>query len=462
MNLRALGGLSVALALTSLACGSSPKPGRGDAGTDAGTLPDAGTPPDAGHATGALTLMLSAPSGVAPAVSLSGPGGYTYALPSGMATQTLTGLEPGAYTVNAERVVSPGPIVSSIYDPGVASLPVTVTAGTTATASVTYGPRKGTGSLWLTDKNANAALAYTPDLLAVTGAPPPSVGIAFPAGSQTYALAFDKDGNAWMTLPSASKIVRFAPSLLGVSGSPTESASINDANAPARLTLDAAGDLWVLDTGNNSIVKYKASDLTGTGLLAISPALTVTYSGFKTLNGLAFDGNGNLWIADSNFNGSPFTGVIREYTPAQLATTGTVLLAPAATFDSSKIKASQGLAVDSHGNLWSANFGATGADPTLIRFDASQLTGSGTISTAPALVVTSTALNSPGAIAFDESGALWVANYAGRTLVPFAASQIVGSGTQNLTPATVLSGPAGNGYTGLAFDPAAAGLPLPR
>ena len=81
---------------------------------------------------GTLALTISGlPSGVAAQVSVTGPGGFSQVLSS---SQTLNTLAPGSYTVTAGRVTSGAPS----YNAAPGSQIVTITAGATSTATVTY------------------------------------------------------------------------------------------------------------------------------------------------------------------------------------------------------------------------------------------------------------------------------------------------------------------------------------
>jgi CARDB len=86
---------------------------------------------------GGLTVTIAGlPSGTVAAVTVTGPGGFSTEL---TATQTLTGLTPGNYTVAASEVSSG----NTRYPPSPASQSVSVAAGATASATVTYGPAAG-------------------------------------------------------------------------------------------------------------------------------------------------------------------------------------------------------------------------------------------------------------------------------------------------------------------------------
>jgi hypothetical protein len=152
--------------------------------------------------------------------------------------------------------------------------------------------------------------------------------------------------------------------------------------------------------------------LAGTSPPTISPFA----SGFDSPQGLAFDTAGNLYVANYN------SGTVSKVTP-----TGTV-----STFASGLGHPDGGLAFDAAGNLYVADFGNN-----LIR----KVTPAGVVST---FVFN---INNPAALAFDAAGNLYVANL-GNTGQPQTVSKV--------TPAGVVSIFA-SGFlypTGLAFDSA--------
>jgi hypothetical protein len=89
-----------------------------------------------GPSGGSLAVSVSGlPSGASAAVMVTGPGGYSHDVG---ATETLTGLAPGTYTVAADPVSTGG----ESYSPSVSSQSVTVSAAT-ASANVVYGVTAG-------------------------------------------------------------------------------------------------------------------------------------------------------------------------------------------------------------------------------------------------------------------------------------------------------------------------------
>jgi hypothetical protein len=110
--------------------------------------------------TGALTVGITGlPAGANAAVTVTGPGGFSRRL---TATQTLTGLAPGDYTIAA----SPVSLSGQQYQPAPATQGVTIAAGQTANASVSYSlapPTTGTLTVAITGlpAGANATVAVT-------------------------------------------------------------------------------------------------------------------------------------------------------------------------------------------------------------------------------------------------------------------------------------------------------------
>ncbi len=93
--------------------------------------------------TGSLEIDISGlPSGLNAAVTINGPGGYMHKLTG---PDTLTGLTPGSYSITASNVSN-----GTTYTAVVTGSPATVTAGNTATASVTYAAANNSIELTIT------------------------------------------------------------------------------------------------------------------------------------------------------------------------------------------------------------------------------------------------------------------------------------------------------------------------
>jgi streptogramin lyase len=143
------------------------------------------------------------------------------------------------------------------------------------------------------------------------------------------------------------------------------------------------------------------------GLFGASSAVAASpqtfASGFHGPYGLAFDSTGNLYVA--NFNDS---------TVSKVTLGGTVT-----TFVSSQLNGPGGLAFDSTGNLYVANF----RNSTV-----SKVTPGGTVS------LFASGFNAPFGLAFDSTGNLYVANYNANTV-----SEVIGAAPPAPTPVPTLS-----------------------
>lgn len=270
----------------------------------------------------------------------------------------------------------------------------------------------GSGNLWVALSQGNLVVEYTASQLSVTDpgvTPTPAVTLGANAGSlsQPGGIAFDDFGNLWVANGKANTVVQFSASQLG------------SGQTPAPIAASATP----------------------------TPSITIGASS-GSLNGplaIAFDGSDNLWVANAN------AGTVVEFTAAQLAASGTPTPAVILSAAAGSIVGPVGLAFDFNGNLWVAN-GNTGHN-TVVEFSASQLTASGAPTPAVVLSASAGSLASPTGLAFDNSGNLWVANAAAPTVVEFTTSQLASSGSP--TPNVVVSTRANSLAmpVGIAFDP---------
>jgi len=103
--------------------------------------------------TGMLEVIISGVA-VPASVTVTGPGGFSQVV---TASQALSGLVPGAYTVAAAAVASGG----VTYQPTPATQQRTVSAGTTSSASVVYSASPGSLSVTITGLPGGVAAAVT-------------------------------------------------------------------------------------------------------------------------------------------------------------------------------------------------------------------------------------------------------------------------------------------------------------
>jgi DNA-binding beta-propeller fold protein YncE len=186
-------------------------------------------------------------------------------------------------------------------------------------------------------------------------------------------------------------------------------------SSPAGIVVDSAGDVYLVDTGNNQVVEVSAqgaaSVLTINGL---SPSLS-------SPSGIAIDGAGDLYIADTG------NSRVVEVTPAgagSVISTGSVALS-----------SPRGVALDQSGDIFIAD---TGNNRIV------EVTSGGS---AAALTITvssgTSTLSSPAGLAVNNSGMLYIADSGNNRVVTVAAGSTTGVvfSTGELDPA--LSNPSG-------------------
>ena len=176
-------------------------------------------------------------------------------------------------------------------------------------------------------------------------------------------MAVDGDGNLYVADTNNSTIRKVTPAgvvttLAGLNeeepGSVDGTGTAARFREPSGVAVDGDGNLYVSDTYNHTIRKVTpagvVTTLAGSAGSSGSDDGTGTAAGFNYLRGLAFDGDGNLYVADAGNN------PIRKVTPAGEVTTlagtagssGSINgIGPAARF-----KYPTGVAVDGDGNLY--------------------------------------------------------------------------------------------------------------
>lgn len=177
-----------------------------------------------------------------------------------------------------------------------------------------------------------------------------------------YGVAVDGSGNVYVADAGTDTIDKVAPSgaITIFAGSPGQPGSANGAGGAARfngpwgLAIDEAGNLYVADTGNSTIRKITPSGVVTT--LAGAPGQAGSADGvgsqarFNGARGVAVDHVGNLYVADTG------NDTIRKIAPDGAVSTlaGTPGL-PGSTDgvgSSARFRDPTGVAVDGAGNIY--------------------------------------------------------------------------------------------------------------
>lgn len=201
-----------------------------------------------------------------------------------------------------------------------------------------------------------------------------------------WGAQFDAVGNLWITNRSIPNLVSYSPAQLAVGGALTPDTTITSTSfdSPRGIVFDASANLWIVENQNQEILAYKAATLaTALGHSGqVNPDIIISSSSFGDPRAIAFDGAGNLWLADA-------TGKLLEFAAADLAMSGTptpkviIIATPVVTPDGIALSLDfpEGLVFDSAGNLWVANLESDNAG-SLAEFTTAQLGSSGSPSPA--------------------------------------------------------------------------------
>jgi sugar lactone lactonase YvrE len=291
-------------------------------------------------------------------------------------------------------------------------------------------------------------------------------GTGSAATIEPFGIVADRSGNLWVTDGGSVRKVTPAGVVTTFAGGPLPSSGATSVdgfgtaavfNNPNGIAIDSSGNLYVADSGNDTIRKItpdgNVTTLAGLALQFGDTDGTGSVARFSAPGGVAVDASGNVFVADTS------NRVIRKVTPAGVVTTlaGTAGVVGSAdgTGPAAQFKAIYGICIDASGNLY-----VTDADNTI-----RMVTSAGVVTTlAGTPNVTGSAdgtgaaaqFSGPYGVAVDASGDLFVADSANDTIrVRYAAPD---------APPSISTQPVGQSvalYSQATFSVTASGVPVP-
>ena len=290
-------------------------------------------------------------------------------------------------------------------------------------------------SLDVSYSGSTATLASTATVVAGTAGTPGFMDgsnnlLNAPMGLSLYngTLYFADTGNNAIRSWSAATAVKT------MAGSPALQGVVNGAGtaalfmAPNQLATDAAGNVYVADSGNNCIRKITpagvVSTLAGGGASGQSAGLADGQGSNALFNhpvGIALDSQGNVFVADYNNDD------IRKITPQGLVST-VAGVGYAAYLDSTGTAAAFynpiGLAVDATNNIYVADAGSNTIRRITPQGQVSTIAGQGGSSGNLDGSGTAALFNHPGGIAIDSKGNIYVADSGNNSIRQISGNQV--------------------------------------
>ena len=339
--------------------------------------------------------------------------------------------------------------------------------------------------VYIADSMNNVVRLVTPDGTIVTIAGNGVAGYSGDGGGSTavdpttqgmlnhpYGLALDKNGNLYIADNGnhAIRIVSPGASISTFAGNQTynfgyagdgAAATLAQLTYPTDVAVDSSGNVYIADYGNfvirqvttdGVIHTYAGNNTPGYSGDGGAPTSAALYQPF----GVAVDSSGNLYISEYG------DSRIRKVTPSTSTTSGTTTTTTAgkistiagtgsfgfagdgSTATSGQLNLPHGIAVDSGGNVYVADWGNNRIRKIASGGNISTVAGNGLGSySGDAGAATSAQFNVPSAVAVDSAGNIYIADTANN-----AVRQITAKG--------VVSTFAGTGIAGFSGDGAAA------
>jgi sugar lactone lactonase YvrE len=285
------------------------------------------------------------------------------------------------------------------------------------------------------------------------------------SSSKPEGLAFDAAGNLYIgSNINVTVLARTSTTLFGQSVTADVQTQLNAANqlgviGAMGLAFDSAGDLYVGEGQplSNVLVVPKASGtLFDQSVIADDTAKLDAAIGLDNPAALAFDGAGNLYIANDNYIGSGATTAL-TIVPA---TDGIVFNQSVTANDATALDAATGvadplgIAFDSAGNLYVPNSAANTV--TVVPKSSGTLFGQSVSAGAATPLSAAAGLVGPWGLAFDSAGNLYISNFGNNTVtvVPKSSGTLFGQSVTANTATVLVAATGLDSPTGLAFDSA--------
>jgi sugar lactone lactonase YvrE len=251
------------------------------------------------------------------------------------------------------------------------------------------------------------------------------VGVAADGANNLYIA--DTFNNTIRKVVVQSGVVTTLAGTAGVYGSADGTGAAAKFVTPQGVAADGAGNLYVADSGNNTIRKVVVQSgvvttLAGTAGMAGSTDGTGAAALFNVPQGVAVDAAGNLYVADT-FNHTIRKVVVQSGVVTTLAGTAGMAGSADGTGSAALFNYPQGVAVDGAGNVYVADSGNNTIRKVVVQ-SGLVTTLAGTVGMTGSTDGTGSAalFSTPLGVAVDGAGNLYISDSVNRTLRKMALS----------------------------------------
>jgi sugar lactone lactonase YvrE len=270
--------------------------------------------------------------------------------------------------------------------------------------------------------------------------------IAFACALAALTLSACGGGASSPSTGSTSAATATTPPTSGAPGTPGGTGSAASFVSPVGFAVDSAGEVYVADYGNDEIRKITpagaVTTLAGSGAQGNADG-TGSAASFNYPESVALDSTGNVYVADYGNN------EIRKITPAGVVTTlaGSGEKGDAdGTGSAASFNGPEGVAVDSAGNVYVADYGNNQIRKITPAGAVTTLAGSGAQGNADG-TGSAASFNGPEGVAVDSAGNVYVGDEFNNEIRKITSAGVVttltGSHTRgNADAQPVLSHPA--------------------
>ena len=287
------------------------------------------------------------------------------------------------------------------------------------------------GDVWVADTNDNQVDKFSPSGVELTILSGSGNGAGNGALANPHGLASDAAGDVYIADTNNSQVEEFTSTgtlkQVFTSSGPTGPAGLpGRLKNPSGVAVDAAGNVYVADTGNNEVV-----ELSSTGTFVTAFTTSGEGSGSHALmlapQSVAVDTAGYVYVADTGNNEVEMFDSAGMLVNRWKSNGNKALV-------SSAIRGPSGVAVDGAGHVWVADTGNNQVETI------TPATGAETYWT----TIGNGPLAGPAALAIDATGNVYIANHGTSQIEEASPSGILLSslGTSS-APGTGLSSPSG-------------------